>query len=79
MPKTITLRLDEEVYRTFHSLAERDNRPLSNFIETAAMRYVMEQSVTDPYETAKILGNTPLKTSLKRGHKDVQTRRGGFV
>ena len=39
----------------------------------------MEQSVTDPYETAKILGNTPLKTSLKRGHKDVQTRRGGFV
>lgn len=79
MPKTITLRLDEEVYRTFHSLAERDNRSLSNFIETAAMRYVMERSVTDPYETAEIRRNTPLKTRLKRGHKDAQFRRGGSV
>ena len=79
MSKTITLRLDDEAYRTFHVLAERDNRPLSNFIETAAMRYVMEQSVTDSYETAEILGNAPLKARLKRGHKDVLARRGGFV
>ena len=35
MCKTVTLRLDDEVYGRFRGLAARDNRPLSNFIETA--------------------------------------------
>ena len=35
MSKTVTLRLDEEVYQRFRSMAERDNRPLSNFIENS--------------------------------------------
>ncbi|MBM3288879.1 MAG: ribbon-helix-helix protein, CopG family, partial [Candidatus Hydrogenedentes bacterium] len=38
MPKTVTLRLDDKTYRQFRRLAESDNRPLSNFIETAAKR-----------------------------------------
>ncbi len=41
MPKTVTLRLDEPVYRLFKEVAERENRPLSNFIETAVMRFVL--------------------------------------
>lgn len=40
MSKTVTLRLPESTYERFRTLAERENRPLSNFIETAASRYV---------------------------------------
>ena len=40
MSKTVTLRLPEKTYERFRMLAERENRPLSNFIETAASRYV---------------------------------------
>ena len=32
MSKTVTLRLDDEVYQRFRTLAARDNRPLPNFI-----------------------------------------------
>ena len=38
MSKTVTLRLSEKTYERFRTLAERENRPLSNFIETAASR-----------------------------------------
>ena len=31
MPKTVTLHLDEAVYKRLRNLTERDNRSLSNF------------------------------------------------
>ena len=40
MSRTVTLRLQGETYERFRTLAERENRPLSNFIETAASRYI---------------------------------------
>ena len=79
MSKTITLRLDDEVYQALRSFAERDNRPLSNFIETAAMRFVNESEVVDQYEMAEIRGNKSLNASLTRGLKDAKARRGSFV
>ena len=79
MSKTITLRLDDEVYQALRSFAERDNRPLSNFIETAAMRFVNESEVVDQYEMTEIRGNKTLNASLTRGLKDAKARRGRFV
>jgi predicted transcriptional regulator len=79
MSKTITMRLDDDVYQTFRTLAERDNRPLSNFIETAAMRFISDNETVDSYEMAEIRGNAALNASLKRGVKDAKTRRGSFV
>lgn len=79
MSKTITLRLDEEVYRAIRTSAERDNRPLSNFIETATMRFINEIETVDQYEMAEIRRNASLNASLKRGHKEAKNRRGRFV
>ena len=73
------MRLDDDVYQTFRILAERDNRPLSNFIETAAMRFISDNETVDSYEMAEIRGNAALNASLKRGLKDAKTRRGRFV
>ncbi len=42
MAKVITLRLNDEVYNTFKTIAEQENGPISNFIETAALRYINE-------------------------------------
>ena len=47
MSKTVTLRLDEPVYRLFKAVAERENRPISNFIETAVMRFVQKRGHQD--------------------------------
>ena len=79
MSKTITLRLDERVYRRFRTLAERDNRPISNFIETAALRFIESEQFVDEFEMEEIRGNASLNRSLKRGLKDAAAGRGRLV
>lgn len=79
MSKTVTLRLNEPVYRIFRSSAEQENRALSNFIETAAMRFIEEHQMVDEYEMAEIKSNRKLNRSLKRGTNDANHRRGSFV
>ncbi|HEY3319163.1 MAG TPA: CopG family transcriptional regulator [Planctomycetota bacterium] len=79
MSRTVTLRLDASVYERLRLCAQRDNRPLSNFIETAALRYLDETEYVDEYEMAEIGANTALNRSLKRGVADARAKRGRFV
>ena len=79
MSKTITLRLDDKVYKRFRGLAEHDNRPLSNFIETAALRFVEEHEYVDVFEMAEIRDNVSLNRSIKSGLRDAKAKRGRFV
>jgi uncharacterized protein (DUF1778 family) len=79
MSKTVTLRLDESVYSLFKGAAETENRPLSNFIETAALRFVRENETIDEFEMAEIRGNAPLNRSLKQGYRDAKHLRGTFA
>ena len=76
MSKTVTLRLDEKVYQRFRGLAARDNRPLSNFIETAALRFVEEHEYADEFEMAEIKNNASLNRSIKSGLRDAKAKRG---
>ena len=79
MSKTVTLRLDESVYGKLRRWAERDNRPLSNFIETAALRFIEENELVDEFEMAEIESNKGLNKSLKQGLRDARAGRGRFV
>lgn len=79
MSKTVTLRLDDKLYKRFRKLAERDNRPLSNFIETAALRFVESEQFVDEFEMAEIRANKTLNQSLKRGVADTGARKGRFA
>jgi hypothetical protein len=74
-----TLRLDDEVYHTFKTLADQENRPLSNFIETAALRYINEIEFADEFEIAEINSNTPLKDSINKGIEDYKNLNGRFI
>ena len=79
MSKTVTLRLSETTYKRFAILAEHENRSLSNFIETAALRYTEFDQYADDFEMTEIRANADLNRSLKRGVKDAQAGRGQFV
>ena len=79
MSKTITLRLDEKVYMRFKGMANHDNRPISNFIETAALRFIEEHEYVDEFEMAEIKGNASLNRSIKSGLRDAKAKRGKFV
>jgi len=79
MAKTITLRLDDKVLERFKTHAKDENRTLSNFIETAALRYVEEVELVDDFEMHEILTNAPLLKRLKKGSDDARNKRGHFV
>ena len=79
MSTTVTLRLKDAVYDQFKGLAKRDNRPLSNFIETAALRFVEEHETIDEFEAMEIRNNVELNRSLKKGLSDAKAMRGRFV
>ena len=79
MSKTVTLRLDDAVYQRFRVMAERDNRPLSNFIETAALRYLEREEYVDEFEMEEIRTNRNLNVGIERGLADAEARRGRFV
>ena len=79
MPKTVTLRLKDEVYEAFSEAARAENRPLSNLIETAALAKIREQQFVDDVEMAEILSNDDLLKRLRSGSRDAQERKGRFV
>ena len=79
MSKTVTLRLSDENYKVYKKLAESDNRPISNFIETAVNRYIEESSLVDDFEMQEIKNNTELNKSIKRGLADMKSKKGRFV
>jgi hypothetical protein len=76
---TVSVRLAAPKYKLFRRMADEENRTLSNFIETAAMKYVQENELIDKFEMDEIRANKELNRSLKRGHKDAAAKRGRFV
>ena len=79
MAKTLTLRLDDDVYKLFSSAAKVENRSIANLIQTAALARIREQQFVDDYEMAEILANEDLLTRLKRGLHDARRRKGRLV
>ena len=79
MSKTVTLRIKDSVYQRLRTLAERDNRPLSNYIETAALRYIEQEEYVDEFEMLEIKENKSLSESIQQGIADAQEKRGKFA
>ncbi len=79
MAKTVTLRIDDELLERFKLHAKDENRTLSNFIETATLRYIEEIDLVDDFEMQEILTNESLVKRLKKGSEDARKRRGRFA
>lgn len=79
MPKTLTLRIDDETYKAFAKRARSENRSLSNFIETAVKEHIRECDFADDSEMAEILANERLVERLKKGSKDAKSRKGTLI
>ncbi len=79
MPKTITLRLNDDVYKKFNEAASEENRSISNLIETLALMKLKENMLADDFEMEEIFCNTRLIDKLKSGHKDARKRKGKLI
>ncbi len=79
MPKTVTLRLDDDVYEDLLHHSEAEKRPLSNYIEMAALEYARHQEFVDDEEMLAILSNQNLVKRIKKGSQEAKKRKGRFV
>jgi len=71
MTKTVTLRIDEEIYNILKSAANGEKRTISNFIEHAALNYLSSSSYVSDREMDEIMSDKSLVKGLKSGMDDV--------
>ena len=79
MPKTVTIRVDDDVYESFAKHAEEEKRSLSKFIENAVIQYTKRQAFADDEEMREIADDEGLVRRMKQGVEDAKKGRGRFV
>jgi predicted transcriptional regulator len=76
MAKTITLRVDDNIYNTLKRAADGDRRTMSNFIEYATINYIFNNNIVDDDEMNEILTS---EKDLKTGLNDIKRGRYKIV
>ncbi len=79
MPKTVTIRVDDDTYRSFVKRAKAENRSLANFIETAVTEHIRECDSADDSEMAELPANTDLIERLQKGSRDAKRKKGTLI
>lgn len=72
MAKSITVRIDDNVYDIFKKAAEGQKRTISNYIEYATLNYILSETVVDDDEMNEILS---FSTDIHKGLHDISTGR----
>ena len=70
--KTLTLRVDDEVYNMIKVASNGAKRNISNFIEYATLQYLASSQYVDSDEMNEILEDKELIKSLNRGLKEAK-------
>jgi predicted transcriptional regulator len=72
MAKTITLRVEDNIYNTLKRAADGDRRTMSNFIEHATINYIFNNNIVDDDEMNEIRF---FENDLKKGLNDIKNGR----
>jgi hypothetical protein len=79
MSKTITLRIPEDNYEAFKQYAKKENRKVSNAIETLALKQLEITQFADGLEMEGILADKDLLARIKRGARQARAKKGRIV
>jgi len=55
MAKTITLRIDDNVYKTLKRAVDGDRRTISNYIEYTTINYIFNNNIVEDNEVKEIM------------------------
>jgi hypothetical protein len=75
MYKTITLRIDDDIYQMFKKAAQGSRRTISNFLEFATLSFLSQETYVSNEEMKEILKDNNLLSELRQGEKDIKARR----
>ncbi len=76
MSKTVTIRMDENAYSLLKTAAEGSHRPMSNFIEWAAISFLRSDLYVDDNEMDEI---NKYSTDLRKGLAQAKKRKYSIV
>ena len=79
MAKTVTIRVEDDIYKEFSRHAQEEKRSLSKFIEHAVVQYTKRSAFTDDEEMREIAEDDGLIKRMKQGVEDAKKGRGNFV
>ncbi|MCF7939635.1 MAG: ParD-like family protein [Spirochaetales bacterium] len=79
MPKTITIRIDDDTYEMIKTAAEGERRSISNFIEYATVNYLAEESFVTENEMEEILNDKKLLERLEKSKKEIAEGKYRFA
>jgi len=77
MAKTITIRIDDELYNNIKNAADSEHRSISNYIENATRSYILNENFVSDEEMVDILKNKGFITSIKASLDDIE--KGKYV
>ncbi len=77
MSKTITLRVNDDIYQMIKTAADGQRRNLSNFIEFATLQYLTSVAYVDDAEMELILNDAELLANLRQGLED--SKKGDYT
>jgi predicted transcriptional regulator len=72
MAKTITVRIDDDIYTVLKTAAHGARRTISNFLEYAALAYISRETYATDEEMRQILNDKQLMKDLKTGQKEIR-------
>ena len=70
--KTITVRVDDNVYNVLKKAADGERRTISNFIENASLSYLTNEIYVSDNEMEQIMKDAKLVSGIKKGLDDVK-------
>ena len=70
--KTVTMRVDDEIYQMIKTAADGQRRNISNFIEYATLQYLTSSQYVSDAEMNEILGDKELIKNLETGLKEAK-------
>ena len=71
--KTLTMRVDDSVYKIIKSAAKGQKRNIANFIEFATLQYLTSSQYVDNDEMNEILNDKDLVKNLKGGLRNLES------
>jgi len=76
MAKTITVRVDDNVYEIFKKAADGQKRTISNYLEYATLNYTVNETVVDDIEMSEIMS---FSHEIQKGISDIAAGRYKIV
>lgn len=72
MPKTVTIRLEDNIFNLFKLAAEGERRSISNFLEFATLNYLTNEIFVSDEEMDEIISDKKLMKSLQKSLNEVK-------